>query len=805
MKTRGGVGSLLWLGTIVALSMATTGSINCSLNATERKAQFSVETMIEMREIYEPAPPSRYGIPPEFAFSPDDSRFLVITRKGDLQRNVNTYELRAYRVDEIKNFLNAQGKGPPTGDAIATMETSGSRLGIEQARWKDNQTVTYLGRNGDDRSAVYEFDTQSQKSKKLIDPGATITHYQLAAGSNYVVFAVIEHDDLTKANQNGYAVGSVYFNDLSARYAKDRSETKAHFYALNTSTGQKQKLDIPADVNSSMWGAMPQLPLISVAPNGKSAIVMAAARYVPEHWEGYAPISDYLTTYQKTFGPAVGGKKGLLQDLANAERKPYWLRQFYLVDLASGKSRPVLDAPAGPAGWSPQIHWSDDGKHLVLGPTFVPPENTTGKERKARLELQSLVRTDLTTGMSEVLFSEEYMLTGRVRELADGSICVQTTSRTVSDAPSTCYQKFEGHWKVAPDVKVSSTFAPLILGIDESMNSRPALTAQDPVTGKKANLGDLNPELERIAVPRMEVFEWKDAFGRPYKGGLVLPPDFVNNKRYPIVLQVNGFSEGEFLIDGGNGMSAAYAARPLAANGIVVLQMKDVSMDAKPIGPSFNWNVDAENQRFMLMVEGAIDALESRSILDRSKVGIIGFSRGGMNTLHAITFSNYKFAAATIAHSVQTTPWGYFALSGLAFPTGMYEFESESNIGGPLWKDGIDLWLQRSPAFHLDKIDAALRIENYTPSVPEQWEVFAQLRRHQKPVELFQINDAQHQIEPPAARFASQQGNVDWYSFWLKGEEDPNPLKADQYSRWRKLRDMRDRAAENEGATEGRK
>jgi hypothetical protein len=29
---------------------------------------------------------------------------------------------------------------------------------------------------------------------------------------------------------------------------------------------------------------------------------------------------------------------------------------------------------------------------------------------------------------------------------------------------------------------------------------------------------------------------------------------------------------------------------------------------------------------------------------------------------------------------------------------------------------------------------------------------------------------------------------VDWFCFWLKGEEDPDPAKASQYARWRELR-----------------
>ena len=36
----------------------------------------------------------------------------------------------------------------------------------------------------------------------------------------------------------------------------------------------------------------------------------------------------------------------------------------------------------------------------------------------------------------------------------------------------------------------------------------------------------------------------------------------------------------------------------------------------------------------------------------------------------------------------------------------------------------------------------------------------------------------------------AQQGLVDWFRFWLKGEEDSNPVKAPQYARWRELRKL---------------
>ena len=53
---------------------------------------------------------------------------------------------------------------------------------------------------------------------------------------------------------------------------------------------------------------------------------------------------------------------------------------------------------------------------------------------------------------------------------------------------------------------------------------------------------------------------------------------------------------------------------------------------------------------------------------------------------------------------------------------------------------------------------------------------------------MIYIPDGAHILEKPWDRMISQQGNVDWFCFWLKGEEDPDPAKAEQYKRWHSLR-----------------
>jgi hypothetical protein len=67
--------------------------------------------------------------------------------------------------------------------------------------------------------------------------------------------------------------------------------------------------------------------------------------------------------------------------------------------------------------------------------------------------------------------------------------------------------------------------------------------------------------------------------------------------------------------------------------------------------------------------------------------------------------------------------------------------------------------------------------------------VYASLRLQRKPAELLYMRNGDHILTKPQERLASQGMNVDWYDFWLNGHEDPDPAKAEQYMRWRTLRE----------------
>ncbi len=76
------------------------------------------------------------------------------------------------------------------------------------------------------------------------------------------------------------------------------------------------------------------------------------------------------------------------------------------------------------------------------------------------------------------------------------------------------------------------------------------------------------------------------------------------------------------------------------------------------------------------------------------------------------------------------------------------------------------------------------------PRPPAVGAVLQALRRLGKPVEMVVLEDGVHALERPWDRRVSLQSNVDWFTFWLKGEEDRDPAKAEQYARWRALRKL---------------
>jgi hypothetical protein len=124
------------------------------------------------------------------------------------------------------------------------------------------------------------------------------------------------------------------------------------------------------------------------------------------------------------------------------------------------------------------------------------------------------------------------------------------------------------------------------------------------------------------------------------------------------------------------------------------------------------------------------------------------------------------------------------------------EAEAERVFGAKPFGAGLQSWIEAAPSFNLDKIHAPVRIEVDSGGVAGllmMWPRYASLALMSKAVDFIYFPAGTHVLQKPMERLASQQGDVDWFRFWLQGYEDPDPAKVEEYVRWRKLLELRRR------------
>ena len=293
---------------------------------------------------------------------------------------------------------------------------------------------------------------------------------------------------------------------------------------------------------------------------------------------------------------------------------------------------------------------------------------------------------------------------------------------------------------------------------------------------KTIMLTDLNPEYRHISLGTIEHIQWVNRFGSRSEGDLIKPAGYEEGKRYPFVLMATS-SGGEFISDAP--YTTAFAPQSLANAGFVVLLAK-YPIDNKIPKGEYPGGMD-EAYNWMATVESAIDSLAERGLIDRDRVGIVGFSRTSWLEDFMLTHSTYRFRAASSADGQDYTFTGYarFLVMGalLAY---------DAQLGGPPYGASLRNWLDYSVSFTSDRLTAPLLME--TTELDSDLELFTLLNRQGKAVELYNYPKGSHPLDTPWERVSSLQRNVDWFRFWMQGFQRTNPADREQYERWRNLR-----------------
>lgn len=309
------------------------------------------------------------------------------------------------------------------------------------------------------------------------------------------------------------------------------------------------------------------------------------------------------------------------------------------------------------------------------------------------------------------------------------------------------------------------------------------LVAIDLRTGAQRTLYDPNSAFANHQFGEVTELRWTDKTGRPGFGYLIKPIGYRPGQRYPLVVvqyRAWGFLRG--------GSGDEYPIQPLAANGFAVLSFHR-SLDHELMATSRTHDeVEArgwigQRDRWLVLnsLEGGIDHLDRMGLIDPARVGISGFSDGGETVSFALIHSPQRYAAAVTTWSVYTP---------LFYPVIGPKFQSKfARWGFPLAEFDVDRrWPDVSISLNAKKIRAPLLLNVSDMELLPETDTVAALQAHGKPVEMHVFPDEGHVKTQPAHRYNIYRRNLQWFQFWLQGSEDPNPVDAGQYARWRALK-----------------
>ncbi|WP_035352140.1 hypothetical protein [Edaphobacter aggregans] len=775
---------------LAAIGLATLSP----LAARGQSHSFSVKDDIAMARFSEPSSDPDVAGSEMAKPSPDGDYVAIVTTKGLLESDQIESDLSIFRLKEVSAFLEGAGQQPQPR-VIASIvsyphreQTNAYAPVIKDLRWSSDRRGIYF--RGENRAGAYQLylaKLDGSGFQSLTPANQSVDRFDVA--NTTIVYKASMLGDKHGPPSNtinvdalvatGSRIQDVIFPDQLSTIAPESFTLSI----LRHANGRWSTTHVPHYSTRDLTYLSSFFPF-ALSPKGTKLITLAPVLSIPDEWKHFEPVTGFENL---RLLPNVGGRLTSADNLMRPQ-------EYMLIDLTTGKNTPLVDAPnARSLAYyldSSHVTWAADEKRVLATNTFLPMEEKDASDRKRPCAVASF---DLPSLNAQCLFFEGKDLdpTGlHVQDVSFGTTDDEasvTLKRGSKEQVIQRYRLRENGWRLIASSAVneaSRESADLALRnapenrdievtVRQSLNDPPTLWVSSSRTGNASRLWDPNPQLSHVRFGEASRYQWKDKSGREWSGVLVKPVDYQAGKRYPLVVQMYSYVDGQFLTDGL--YPTAFAARHLASVGFVVLQIKkkpDTLSEADP-------QVHLEGYR------SAIESLDADGLVDRSRVGVVGFSWTCWYAVNALIKDPKLFAAATIADGLDNSYMQYLIFGVGAYPIlrQMERIRETSPFGG-----GLKKWMEEAPGFHLDQVQSPVRIEAINPgSVLQEWELYASLRMQNRPVDLIYFPHGTHIHQKPLERLESQQGNVDWFRFWLQGYEDPDPAKQTQYERWRVL------------------
>ncbi|MEW6455715.1 MAG: S9 family peptidase [Acidobacteriota bacterium] len=272
-------------------------------------------------------------------------------------------------------------------------------------------------------------------------------------------------------------------------------------------------------------------------------------------------------------------------------------------------------------------------------------------------------------------------------------------------------------------------------------------------------LTDLNASIKDFNLGIYKTVKWKSKDKKEIEGLLVLPHDYEEGKKYPLIVQLHGGPASAYL----NSFSSSWSTyvNVLTGKGFTIFQ------------PNYRGSTGYGDD-FMREIEGkyfdksiddiitGIDHLISKGIADEAKIGVMGWSAGGHMTNWLITHFPYKFKAASSGAGVAN--WvSLYSQTDIQYTREQYLLDKPWN--------NLDHYIKYSPLTYIKNVKTPTLIlfgeKDERIPTPQGQELYMGLLKNGVPVEFVIFPREPRGLREPKHQIFKMKKELEWFEKWI--------------------------------------
>jgi dipeptidyl aminopeptidase/acylaminoacyl peptidase len=260
--------------------------------------------------------------------------------------------------------------------------------------------------------------------------------------------------------------------------------------------------------------------------------------------------------------------------------------------------------------------------------------------------------------------------------------------------------------------------------------------------------------LAQIKLTPVEEAKYKSQDGTEVHGLLLRPPGAPASGKFPALLRPHGGPASQYATE------FNFEQQLFAASGYAVILPNPRGSTGRgekyAMGIYADWgHVDVEDDL------AAVDDAVARGIADPDRLGVGGWSYGGISTNYLIATTN-RFKAATSGSSISNILAGY--------GTDQYLLDYENELGVP-WKNA-DVYTRLSyPFLHADRIKTPTLFlcgqNDFNVPLLNSEQMYQALRSQGVPTQLVIYPGQFHRLKKPSYIIDRYKRYLDWYAKWI--------------------------------------